>query len=265
MTIRQGFTVEVGDDVDRAFAFAAEHGFDYCECNMASAFQRDRVDPEAVREAAEANGIDLLVHLPYRLDACSPHEHVRDGSCRELEAAIDCAFEMGATAGVMHAQTFVNPEKWDGGTIRESVHEAVRRVHEYGAERGFTVYVENLKDDHYHAGTFDQLFAETDASMCLDTGHAHATGHDADWQATLIREAGDRIGHVHLNESRRDGTDEHLPVGLGRIDFEAIATAIRETDWSGTCTHEIFHPSGPDGYVAESKRRFDDLLADDGV
>jgi sugar phosphate isomerase/epimerase len=65
---------------------------------------------------------------------------------------------------------------------------------------------------------------------------------------------------VHLNETRTDEQDEHLPVGLGFVDFDAIAAAMVETGWSGTCTHELW-PYRPD-YVAESLRHFRALLDD---
>lgn len=83
-------------------------------------------------------------------------------------------------------------------------------------------------------------------------------GQDLASQAKLIREYGDRISHIHLNESRWDQTDEHLPVGLGKLDFDILATALRDTDWTGTCTHEItlFNLE----YVLKSKDVFDQLL-----
>jgi sugar phosphate isomerase/epimerase len=260
MTVRQGFTVENGADPAESFAFAAEHGFDYAELNMDWTFERSRVDPVAVRESADRHGLDLCVHLPYRLDIGTPLEHVREGSCRELEASIDAAVAMGAERGVFHASTLVRAEKWDRGTVRENLYDSVERVTGYARDRGFEAVVENLKSPFFDAGDFPELFDRTGATACLDTGHAHVTGQSLAAQADLLREHGDRISHVHLNDTRVDETDEHLPVGMGRLDFAALADAVVETGWSGTCTHETF--AFDDEPRAFGKRQFDRLLAD---
>lgn len=258
MAVRQGFTVENGADLDASLSFAAAKDFDFVELNMDWTFERGRVDPEAIRETAARYDVDLLVHLPYRLDPGSPHEHVREGACRELEAAVDAAAAFGAEKGVIHATSHAHPEKWDPEVIRECICDSVRRLDDYGRERDFEVVVENLKSAFFDAGDFPDLFAETDAVACLDTGHALVTGQDADAQADLIRSHGERVSHVHLNETRRDDEDEHLPVGIGHFDFETLAEAMAETGWSGTCTHEVFTHDRE--YVAHGKAAFDRLL-----
>lgn len=259
MTVRQGFTVEGDADPAAAFSFAAERGFDFVELNMENGFPRDRIDAVGLRHLAVEHDLDLVVHLPYRLDPGSPHEHAREGACRELEAAIDAAANLGAEKGVVHATSWAHPDAWDHDLLRECVYDSVRRLDEYGRERGIEVVVENLKEPFFDAGDFPDLFAATDADACLDTGHALVSGIDGPDQADLLDEHGDRISHLHLNESRRTDDDEHLPVGIGRIDFGAIADAIRETGWTGTATHEVF---GFDrAFVALGKRNFDALLA----
>ncbi|WP_137283312.1 sugar phosphate isomerase/epimerase family protein [Halorussus salinisoli] len=258
MTIRQGFLVEWPADLETALGVAVEHGFDYVELNMDYAFERERVNPESVRRAAQERTVDLLVHLPYRLASASPHAHVREGANRELEVAIDAAVEMGARKGVFHAVSLAHPEKWDAREMRERICESVRRVDDYANDRGFTACVENLKTPFFDAGDFPDLFERTDAVGCLDTGHAHVTGQTMDEQADLLRDWGDRISHIHVNDTRRDDEDEHLPVGLGKLDFGVLADAIRETDWTGTCTHEV--ETFDYEYAAYGRDRFDRLL-----
>jgi sugar phosphate isomerase/epimerase len=227
MTVRQGFTIEGEVDLAEALAFAADRGFEFVELNMDYAFERQRVGAERVRALADEHGLDLVVHLPYRVDPGSHHEHARVGACRELEAAVDAAVEMGADRGVMHATSRAHPAKWAGEEIRPRIYESVRRV---------------------------------DAHACLDTGHAMVAGYDLAWQADLLREHGDRIAHVHLNTRRGEGgEDEHLPVGIGDKPFEELTGAMRETGWDGTCTHEVF---GFDpAFVALGKENVDGWLA----
>lgn len=260
MDVRQGFTVEGEADLPTALAFADDHGFDFVELNMDYRFERDRTDATVIREAVGATDLGLVVHLPYRLDPGSPHAHVREGACRELEAAIDTADRFGVEKAVMHADSRADPRKWDHREIRALLYDSIRRVDAYADDRGIELCVENLKTPFFDASHFPDLFERTDAAGCLDTGHAHVSGQSMDVQSELLAEYGDRISHVHLNESRMDERDEHLPVGLGKLDFGALAAAIRESDWAGTCNHEVY--TFDREYVAHGKTAFDRLLAE---
>ena len=261
--IRQGFTVEMERDYEAALDFAVEHDFDFVELNMDYAFERRRREPERVGRLAADRDIGIVVHLPYRLDPGSPHEHVREGACRELEASLDAAAAMGAEKAVFHGTSHARIEKWDRETIREYLYDSIRRVADYGDEVGVAACVENLKTPFFDASDFPDMFQTTDADACLDTGHAVVSGQDGADQADLIEAHGDRISHVHLNESRVEEQDEHLPLGLGQVDFESVVDALLTTEWSGTCTHEVW---GFDlDYVAQSKRHFDELLRDAAV
>lgn len=260
MDLRQGFTVEGDASLADCAALAVDHDFDFLELNMDYAFAPRRVDPAAVREVAEAHDLDLLVHLPYRVDPGSAYREARAGAVDTLERAIDVAVECDAERGVVHGVAMARPEKWDHDLVQGWILETLAAVSTYGRERGFEVVVENLKSPFFDAGDFPSLFDETDCLGCLDTGHALVTGHDGAVQADLLREHGDRITHIHLNESRRTDEDEHLPVGIGRIDFGAIAAALVETGWTGTVNHEVYQLDRE--YLALGKDRFDALLAE---
>lgn len=260
MDVEQGFMVEMAVSLDEAVPFAVEHGFDFLELNMENGFARRETPVDSVRDAVESSGLDLVVHLPFRLDAGSPHEAVREGACQELEASIDTALEFGATKGVFHAHSIAADDYWEAEEIQDQIRRSVERVTEYASSRGFSACVENLKGPFMDIGDFPWLLdeASVDVDVCLDTGHAHATGHDESWQADFLREYGERVSHVHLNDTRRPDTDEHIPVGVGMLDFGVLVDAMRETGWSGTCTHEVFAPElGPQRF---GKQVFDGLL-----
>lgn len=162
---------------------------------------------------------------------------------------------MGAEKGIFHAASDAHPEKWDDADIREYLYDSVRRIDAYARDRGLEACVENVMSDFLDVRDFPDLFEQTDASVCLDTGHAYVTGLDATAQAERICEWGDRISHVHLNDLRYDTADEHLPVGFGTLDFGAIATSMDRTGWTGTCTHEVL--SFGETYAVHGKTAFD--------
>jgi sugar phosphate isomerase/epimerase len=54
--------------------------------------------------------------------------------------------------------------------------------------------------------------------------------------------------------------DEHLPFGSGTIDFDRIFDSLRDADWTGTLSLEVFTLDYD--YVATSLDRLDRALAD---
>ena len=63
---------------------------------MESGFQRAHVNVDRIRTLAADYDLDLVVHLPYRIDVASPHKYARNGAQREMVAAMETAAAMGS-------------------------------------------------------------------------------------------------------------------------------------------------------------------------
>jgi sugar phosphate isomerase/epimerase len=256
MHVRTGFVTQVGMEYERAFAVGADLGLDYVELMLDGANAYRNLDPAAVRSAATEHDLDLAVHLPFTLDVGSPHDHVREGARRELEAAIDAAAAFDAEKAVVHAGSNAWQPAWDGETVRANVVDTLAALSSFGDERDVELCVENVPGNWFGLDDFDRLFAETGASMTLDTGHARIAGLDSAETAAFVADHADRISHFHLNDTRRP-RDEHLPFGSGTIDFAEIFGALPD-DWTGTLSLEVFTLEYD--YLETSVRHLDDLL-----
>lgn len=259
MALTQGFVVDQCEDLQDTLSLAGELSFDFVELNMEAGFSRHRVAETNIEDAIAASSIDILVHLPYKLDIGSPHEHARRGACREVEACLDVAAEWGAEKAVVHADTAVRRKHWERSTVVTGLYESLNRLQTYASEQQIQLCAENLHNPFIDISDVPELLRETDAACCLDTGHAFVSGTSGEEQANLIREYNERISHVHLNDTRLTGNDEHLPVGLGQVAFEPIVRAMVEIDWTGTCTHEIYRVTDASEYIRVSKQQLDDL------
>jgi len=199
----------------------------------------------------------LVTPLPFGgVDVGAPLEHVRGGSLRELKAGIDLTADLGGTKAVFHADTSVRPEIWDREPVRSNIFEAAERLHEYGRERSVAVLPENVPGPFVSIDAFPTLFDRTTASMTLDTGHARVSGFDDAEIAAFVADHGDRIAHLHLNDTRGP-RDEHLPVGMGDTDFAAVLGALPD-GWSGTMTVEAL--TADFEYVETGLRRVRSIL-----
>lgn len=120
---------------------------------------------------------------------------------------------------------------------------------------GVTVELENMFDFPHLQKPGDPPFPYSDAEMllaladalespqvgiCLDTGHASISGADA---AQMIGRFGQRLDCLHLNDNfgRISGVyeDLHLFPASGRLPWQEIFTALKQTGYHGTLNLEV--------------------------
>jgi len=79
-----------------------------------------------------------------------------------------------------------------------------------------------------------------DLSFCLDIGHANLFTNSID----LINEFSEILTHIHVHDNvggDSEKFDLHLPIGAGAINFEPIFTRLKEINYSGNFTLEIYN------------------------
>lgn len=259
--IRRGFVTQTHTGAvsyRESIEFAAAEGFDFVELYLDGATERTRIDHEEVRTLCENGRLDLLVHLPFAdLDLGTPRDRIREASLDEQRACIDVAAEMGAEKAVLHASSHATPPEWSRSEVFPNAVESVRRLDAFGADRDVEVCVENLPGVLPTVHDFEEVFAETDAAMTLDTGHARVDGLDAAGTADFLDRHQDRVSHVHANDAR-EARDEHVPTGSGTTDFGTIFEPLVESGWDGTISIEVY--TFDFEYLALSKRKLDGWL-----
>jgi sugar phosphate isomerase/epimerase len=256
-----GFTLGLDLPFDETVAFAAEEGFDFVELLLDAAYARERIEDRAdtMRATLDQFGRDVIVHLPFAVDPGSPFTPVREGAVTELTRGMGLAAELGAQRVVFHPSSDAWDEGWSTTATRSFVHDSLDELVPAAHERGLEPCLENVVSSYYDATTFGELLDRyPDASMTFDTSHAVLAGQSETEMATFLRDHADRVSHLHLVDTRGDA-DEHLPVGMGRIDFETVLAALAEADWSGTATLEV----GTDDYasIALGKDNLEAMLA----
>lgn len=256
--IRKGFVTQIGMTPVEALEQAGELDLDFVEIMMDGDDNRHALDDQQdeLTAAMQEHGVDIIVHLPFKLDIGSPLEHVREGSIKEIEANIETAAALGADKAVLHASSEAWSAAWDMETIQDHILDSVQQIHETGEEHGVQICVENVPGAFFDIHDFPLLFEETDAAMTLDTGHARISGMESMEMASFIEEYRNRISHLHLNDTRQP-QDEHLPFGAGNLAFDVILTPLLD-DWQGTLSLEVFTDDWE--YMAISVDRLNELI-----
>ena len=144
--------------------------------------------------------------------------------------------------------------------------EYYHRILELGKECGVQIALENMwqTDPLRGCGDSDVFSTPTEfrdfldslrdpwACACVDVGHAGLAGEDP---AELLRTlGGGRVKAVHIHDNGHRADDHTLPY-LGKLDLNAITSALGEIGYAGDFTFEVTNYLTP----------FDDALADQAL
>ncbi|MBE6476972.1 MAG: deoxyribonuclease IV [Propionibacteriaceae bacterium] len=189
--------------------------------------------PQALRAAAEAAGLALVVHAPFVINVASTNNRIRVPSRRLLQKHVDMAAELGAIGVVVHGGHVTAKDDPEAGYTNWA--KAVD-----GLDAAVPVLIENTAGGQHAMArrleSLDRLWTaigEVDADgkvgFCLDTCHAHGAGLGLDGLVERVMAITGRIDLVHANDSRDEpgtGADRHANLGQGRADAEAIAHIV---------------------------------------
>ncbi|WP_204113747.1 sugar phosphate isomerase/epimerase family protein [Shimia biformata] len=152
-----------------------------------------------------------------------------------LDMALDVCGRLGAVQMVIHSpydrwdQTNLDraPKLRDG--MRNAILDTLKPALARAEDMGVTMVLENIKDTDPRDRRAVVEAADSPAlRLSVDTGHAH-WAHWVDGAPTcdmFIADAGDLLGHVHLQDT--DGyADRHWPLGRGNIPWFGVFEALK--------------------------------------
>jgi sugar phosphate isomerase/epimerase len=178
------------------------------------------------RELAAETGLRYNVHLPLDIDIASAEPRMRGRSLETVERILDLTLPLEPTSFILHVlkDQETEPARWRD-TVRSSL-SALRPPAGRFA-------VETLGWD---LGEIDDILRELGFSICVDIGHLLL--HGADVPATFERFSG-RVTMIHLH-GVRDGKDHIALDRLGMAERAMIAKTVRDADYTGGLSLEVF-------------------------
>jgi D-psicose/D-tagatose/L-ribulose 3-epimerase len=202
----------------------------------------DRVDPAAIRSAADAAGVGLVtsVGLDADHDPSSEDAASRRRAREFLERCVDVTAEMGADlfTGVTYSAMGRRPERRPNDGDRHHAAEVLRDVARFAGERGVTVGIEPvnryesfLVNTSAQALELRRLVGEPNVGVHLDAYHMNI---EEDGFYEPVAAAVDDLVHFHLSESHRG-----VP-GRGTVDWPAIMRALADGGYRGLVGLESF-------------------------
>ena len=73
----------------------------------------------------------------------------------------------------------------------------------------------------------------------LDVGHAQVAGAGKNLTEDFLFHFKDRLAHVHFSDNKGNN-DDHLPIGVGVVDWEDAIMQLKKVGYDKAITLEIF-------------------------
>lgn len=214
--------------------FCGDNGFDFLDLTIEGP-RAASVDVEKLRSILNPYGMTITGHTDPCLPYGYPIQGVRQACLKELERCAGIFAALGARVMNIHP-CYLSPPAMRKDLFSFHV-EALRPIVEMAASYGLTMVFENFKAPFDRVSTLKQLLAEVEGlQLHLDFGHAN---FGADNHEKFCGELGEHIQHVHFSDNR-SRTDDHLPLGVGTVNWQSAVNALKATGYNSTITLEVF-------------------------
>ncbi|TKB26622.1 sugar phosphate isomerase/epimerase [Desulfopila sp. IMCC35006] len=204
------------------------------------------VDIARLQSILDSYDLAIVGHTDPCLPYAYPIQTVREGCLIELERCAKIFAALGADVMNIHPCYFCPPAmKKDVVTFNA---DALQPIVAMAASHGLQVVLENFRTPFDRVSTFTTLLAAVPGlQLHLDFGHAHF-GRD-DYELFCL-ELGEHIRHVHFSDNR-GRSDDHMPLGVGSIDWKKAVKTLKTAGYDSTITLEVFcsDPAMQDQYL----------------
>lgn len=209
-------------------------GFDFLDLTIEGP-HATTVDIAKLVPILEGYGLTITGHTDPCLPYAYPIQTVRDACLVELERCAKIFADLGAGIMNIHPCYFC-PPAMKKDVVAFNI-EALTPIIAMAATHGLTVVFENFKAPFDRVSTFKSLLAAVPGlQLHLDFGHAN---FGQDNYEIFCRELGEHLHHVHFSDNR-GRSDDHMPLGVGSVDWNKAVNVLKETGYDSTITLEVF-------------------------
>lgn len=223
-------TARVNDEI---IAFG-EAGFDFVDLTIEGP-RALNVNPAQILPLLERYDLNVVGHTDPCLPYAYPIPSVRRACLDELERCAGIFAALGANLMNIHP-CYCCPPAMKKNLVDLNI-SALKPIQEMVRSHGLTLIIENFKTPFNTVATFSRLLREVPGlELHLDFGHTNIGG---DGGVTFCKRMGSRIKHVHFSDNR-GREDDHIPLGVGSIDWAEAVSSLKSIGYDDTITLEVF-------------------------
>lgn len=211
-----------------------KNGFDFLDLTIEGP-DAEQVDTDRLDAILAGYDLGVTGHTDPCLPWAYPIHGVREACLTEFERCARIFSALGARVMNIHPCYF-SPPAMRGELVRFHL-EALPPIVAMAGAYGLELVLENFRPPFDRVETFKTLIKEVKGlKLHLDFGHTNFGRDDHD---RFCRELGGQIRHVHFSDNR-SRADDHMPLGVGTVNWESAVNALKAAGYDGTITLEIF-------------------------
>jgi sugar phosphate isomerase/epimerase len=250
-----GFMNNPANSVYAETEWCGDKGFDFLDLTIEGPGAMD-IDPDRLKPILDSYNLTVVGHTDPCLPYAYPIGDIRKACLKELERCAVIFQALGASVMNIHP-CYLTPPAMRKDLVRFHI-DALQPVVEMAASYDLTLVLENYKAPFDRVSTFDTLVKKVPGlKLHLDFGHTHF-GKDS--HALFCQRLGNHITHVHFSDNR-SRSDDHMPLGVGSVNWESAVNSLKRIGYDNTITLEIFcgDPEMQYEYLNLSRKRIQAL------
>ena len=250
------------DDLAGSCRTAGELGFDAVEIFAPSpeTVSQDQLslllEQHRLQLAAVGTGAGWVIH---RLSLTDVEATVRDRAKEFIRSMIDFGGRSGAPAIIGSMQGC-----WSTAVDRDTaftyLSDALNELGQYAKQYNVALiyeplnrYETNLVNTVSDGVALLKMLSTDNVKLLLDLFHMNIEESDL---AHAIRQGGDSVGHLHFVDSNRQAA------GRGHLDYQPIATALKDIGYAGYASAEALPFPGPDEAARKTIETYQKYLSE---
>jgi len=227
----------LGEPFSSMLRHLTEFDINYVELVDESQHALNRKRVNVLKRIGRENGLEFTVHAPFvDINIASPNPVLRRVMLKRLEKSLSFAHQLGSRQWVFHSGWKSGVSEFYPNLDWQINLRSVRTLIATAKKLGVDISIENTPEPFHFlvkriqdfALFYSELGADFDIDLTLDIAHANTNQQVFDF----IEKFANKIVHVHVSDNEGK-YDSHQGISYGKIDWEAVAKALKTINYKG--------------------------------
>jgi sugar phosphate isomerase/epimerase len=242
-------------DLCEQIEFIGEQGFDFLDLTIEPDLAyADNIDAKKINELLKKYNLKVVGHTPWNLPIASTFASVRDAAFVEFKKCLKVFKKLPVKYVNVHP--VMSNDVGDPNLVIEYNVEFFKKIVAEAKKYKIKIMMENTKSLFNEIEIIGKILDEIPGlKLHWDVGHANL-GNEGEAKTKLVFDKfKKKIAHLHFSDNN-GSEDQHLPIGVGNINWPFVMKTLMDEKYNRTITLEIHAPDPSYLLISRDKIKF---------